>query len=290
MPSRLAERLAAREAAIIQAVIAQTSPEGTASSSSAASLATENTIFHHASPSSASTAPHIGTSRVDTDPSGAIDVQDVAVDTTITVAESNVMNEIGETAALALTVQPSAKAVNMEAVMPSLASVPAALTASDLVHAADAERGPSDAPRNMLSPLPTLSSESSSANAKPSTDTEPQIGNNVMSTPESMSSAEHAPTKEVQERRARPQRAAAAKAVGKYVQGIDIDINIMKEGAQSHLPVQTPPKTPVKRKRYLGSGATNASALGSMDAEVYSDYHKPGKPAQKKQKSGTSGS
>ena len=290
MPSRLEERLAAREAAIIREVIAQTSSEGTIISSSVPPIAPDNSIIHHASPSSTSTAPQVGASRVDADPRGAVDVQDVAEDTDFTVAEINVMSDVGEVPGLALTSQPSVNAVNMEAVVPSLVSTSAISIVNDLVRpAVNAEQGPSAALSDQLSPLAIGSSESFSATANPRTGPRAQTGNNFISTPESMNSAEQAPT---QERRARPQRAAAAKAVGKYVQGTDIDVNVnmMKDSAQIHLAVQTPPKTPVKRKRYIRSGATNATSSGSMNAEIDSDHHTLGKPTRKKQKPSSSGS
>lgn len=285
MPPRLAERLTAREDAIILKVIAATIANGAISSSCTASIAPGNTINTQTPAPSPSPVQQGAAGGDDAKAEGKVDLLGRVVETDVTVVDSNVVKDSGDGPTLALSVQCSSKAMPVEASLLTPASASAIADFTCPVDAA-AEQDPSDALGNSSSPLSDGPGKSFGVAAKNDTDPEPQPSNNGLSTPDCVDGPEQIPT---QERHARPRRIAADKAAGKYFQDNHIEVDDMKGGTQSHLAVHRPPKPPAKRKRGVGRSATNASAAESTDPVVDSGHHKAGKSTHKKQRSNTSG-
>jgi endonuclease III len=278
MGPRLSERLAAKEAALFQEAIARSAADRVAIQSSGTSIAMINTT-ETSSPSSS--VPAV--------PRAVDDVFDIkSQESTARPEVDDEMN--GTLAASELAIQDAgdltsgAPAQSRTQVTPAVGSPPAMTfgavehvgSVSDVTPAAVPD--PFETLDNPLSPLLTGSSMISSLSSDGEVDPERQAQGNSMAKPATGDDVEEQVT---QTRHLQPKRSAVT-AAGRH----RIEEQAMTDSKESHLTVQTPQKTPAKRKRGVVSRASTSPAGKAMDfVQDASDSSRAAKTTQKKQKS-----
>jgi endonuclease III len=279
MAPRLSERLAAKEAALFQEAIARSVTHGVAIPSSGISIARTSTAGTSSPSSSVPAVPQAVDDVVDTESQGP----------TIRPEVDDVMN--GILAASELAIQDAVDltsgfpARSHTQVTPAAGSPPAMTfgaighvgSASDVTPAAVSD--PFETPDNPLGPLLTGSNVTSSLSSDDEVNPEHQAQSNSMTT---LAMGDDVDEQVIQTRRVQPKRSAVAAAAGRH----RIEEQAMADSEESRLTVQTPQKTPAKRKRGVMSRANTSPAGKAMEAvQDPSDSSRAVETTQKKQKS-----